>query len=407
MFGENDEQISIIEKIAIILLAICPILQHYKGIYINAAVTVLLIVLPYAAVKLIKGGRINLAQVGIVLPIIISYLFQVIDHGTSITEFGQAVVVMIVVIAIASGCFNTKYFIRVITIVSAAASVLIFAQYICYYIFKFHLQLVPTALLLPRSEKWVLLAQTGRYSVTGHLMKFYRPSAFFLEPSHMFIYMFTPLTISLLSSSGKPNMKVSLLLAAGMILSTSGMGMVTTALLYPLYLGKKGGEDSKFSVKRLVCRENIIKLSLIALVAVIAFFAVPFFRNSIVRIFSSGSDYSNAITGRITSGLNQIEKMHGMQYVFGVKDGLGGITASMSGFNETMFQYGIIGVILSYVFYVRGLFTLKNEFFWVAVIIVALSFFSQHTHSTFFILYETFVFIEGYKKTENKGLDIV
>ena len=402
---DDENKSSPLDKLAIMLLALCPILQHYKGIFINLAVSVFLLLFPYVAVKFVKKRYIELKYFKIALPLVVFYAFQVIDHGTSITEAGQAVVVAVYLFAITGGCFNTRYFIRVITCISIVACICIIIQYICYYLFRFHLQIVPTSLLLERNHQWIMLAKTGRYSITGKMIKFYRPSAFFLEPSHMFIYMFTPLTISMLSSDNSlRNRRISFLLAIGMILTTSGMGILTTILLYVAYVSKTNGTGKRFSLEMFFQPKNVLKMVLFLAIGIVIYLKVPFVRNSVDRIFSSGNDYSNAVSGRLDSGWNLIKTMHDSQLIIGVQDSLNGVTASMSGLDDTMFQYGIIGVILSYVFYVRGLFKLKNEFACVALIIIAVSLFSQHTHSTFFIIYETFVFTEGYKVCENMEL---
>lgn len=395
---DSDTLTQTIDRIVICLLAVCPILQHYMGPFVNAAVSVLLIVFPYAVLKLLKKN-IRVRELKIVFPLIVYHLYQIIDHGTSITEIGKVVLFIVYVIVIANACFDTAFFVKVITFVAAAACICIVLQYFCYYILGFHLQMVPTSLLLPRSQQWVLLAQTGRYSVTQKLIKFYRPSAFFLEPSHMFIYMFTPTTIRVLSARTVRQKMLSLLLLGGMVLTTSGMGILCAAALFALYLGKTRRNNKTFSLKRFFRPANLILMACLIVVFIAAYYKVPFLRNSIERVFSSGSDYGNAVSGRLDSGWKLLQNIHGIQWVFGVSESLSGITANLSGFIEALYQYGIIGVILSYLFYLRGL-KLKNEFFWVTIIILAVSFFSQHTHSTMFLIYAVFVFFEGDRREQ-------
>ena len=248
--------VSIIDKICIFLLAICPILQHYKGLFVNAAVTVLLFVVLLALVKVYKKRYLGVRCIKFVFPLVLFFFFKVIDHGTTVTEFGQAVVFSILVITIANGCFNTKYFLNIITIVSVIACICIIIQYICYYFFNFHFQMVPTSLLLPKSSQWILGAETGRASITGRISRFYRPSAFFLEPSHMFIYMFTPLTLLLLSEKfTQRERNLSILLSFGMVLSTSGMGILTVVGLWIVFLGRRGG---KFSLSKLFRPKTVL-----------------------------------------------------------------------------------------------------------------------------------------------------
>ena len=395
----SESSVGFVEKAAISLLAICPIVQFYRGVYVNAAVSILLVLFPYVLLKIRIKRQISRKNFAIILPLIFLFLFQVIDHGTSVTELGQAVVFIVYVIAIACGCLSTRFFMRVIMFIAMLASVCIIVQYFCYYVFHFHLQMSPTSLLLPRSQQWVLLAQTGRHSITGKAIKFYRPSAFFLEPSHMFIYMFTPTTIQVLSMDIKNRKEArrSLLLLLGMVMTTSGMGIVVAILLCLIYMGRTRDWRKRFSVRKLLLPKNLVKICVFLAVCFISYYYIPFVRNSVERVLFSGSDYSNAVSGRLDSGLNLISSMHGKQIILGVQDGLSGVTASMSGLNETMFQYGIIGVILSYLFYLRGLFKLRNAYFWIAVIIIGISLFTQHTHSTMFMIYSTFVFFEGYK----------
>jgi len=397
---EGKPRIQILDKVCIILLALCPILQHYRGLFVNAAVTVLLIVTPYAIFKMIRKRYIYSNDISFVFPLIIYFFYKVIDHGTTVTELGQAVIFTILVIAISSGCFNTKYFIRVITIISLVACICIIAQYICYYILHFHIQFVPTSLLLDRSNQWVLAVKTGRASITGRMTKFYRPSAFFLEPSHMFIYMFTPLVLNVFSDDfGKRERNLSVLLTIGMILSTSGMGILTAIGVWIINFGKKKGG---FSLAYFFQPKTVLLIFVMILGIVIMYFKVPFFQNSIMRIFGSGQDYTNAISGRVSSGNNLISQIRGTQLLIGVEDRLTGIEFNMSGFNATMYQFGIIGIILSYIFYIQGIFRLKGLYFWLSIIIIVLSFFSSHTHSTMFMIYSAFVFVDGYRsKTYN------
>ena len=404
--GNIKRPISLLEKTCITLLALCPILQHYKGVFINAAVTVLLLVFPYAIIRLYRKRFLYLQNIWFVMPLICFFIFKVIDHGTNVSELGQAVIFAVLVIAIACGCFDTKYFIRVITIVSVLASLLIMTQYVCYYVLHIHIQLVPISLLLDKSNQWVLAAKTGRASITGRVTKFYRPSSFFLEPSHMFIYLFTPLMLNLLSSeSGKRELKISVIITMGMVLSTSGMGIMTAIGSWAVFFGMKGSKDEHFSITRYFRPATVTIILLGMATLVFMFFKVPFFQNSILRIVGSGSDYTNAISGRVSSGNALIGKLRGVELLIGVEDTLSGIEFNMSGFNATMYRYGIIGTIISYMFYLQGFYKLRGKYFWLAAVIVLLSFFSSHTHSTMFMIYSTFVYVDGYIEKKNKVIN--
>ena len=399
---EKRRCIPVPEKICIILLALCPILQHYKGLFVNAAVTVLLLVFPYALFRIFKKGAVALNKTGFVLPLVLFFFFKVVDHGTSVTELGQAVIFSVLVISVGLGCFDTDYFIRVIVVISVLASCCIILQYLCYYLLHFHVQMVPTSLFLTRSSQWILAAKTGRASVTGRPTRFYRPSAFFLEPSHMFIFMFIPLILMLLPSTPKSKeRRIAVLLTIGMFFCTSGMGILSSLGIWGIFLGRNLRNQIWFAPGKLFRRNTLLVLLALMSTLIVMFFCVPFFNNSIVRIFSSGTNYTNAVTGRVAKGSEALGDLHGIQYIFGIADSMG-IEYNMSGFNATMYRYGIVGVVLSYLFYLHGIFRLRRQYFWISTVIIALSFFSSHTHSTMFMIYCTFVFVDAYNQKKRR-----
>lgn len=58
IYGLNNK--SILDKICALLIALSPILQHYKGLYANAGVTALILISPYLVLKLLfrlKNGN--------------------------------------------------------------------------------------------------------------------------------------------------------------------------------------------------------------------------------------------------------------------------------------------------------------------------------------------------------------
>ena len=397
--SQKDRLILFLDRVCTFLLALTPLLQHYRGIFVNASVSLLLVIFPYCAIRLIAEGKALRGRLTLVFPLILFFLYKVVDHGTSVTEAGQAFVVAVYAVAIAAGCFDTKFFLKCVVAISLTACVLIILQYICYYLLGFHLQCAPTSLLLERSQQWVKLAQTGRASITGRATRFYRPSAFFLAPSHMFLYLFTPFLITLLSpeQSGRQK-RIALLLTCGLVLCTSGMGIFTTIGGWLLYIGKKGGRSNRFSLGKFFRPRNIAVLAGLAVIALLLYLYVPFFQNSITRVFGSGYDYTNAIEGRVGLASVLVKSMSSLEWLIGVSDNLAGIEFNMSGFYGTLYMYGILGLVISYWYYGQSLLRLKNQYFWVGAVMIVVSLFSAHTHSTFFMLYSMFIFTEGYRE---------
>lgn len=386
------------DKIVVFLFAISPILNNYVGPVVNAGITVLILIFPYEVIKLVRAELIPSKAVGLVLPLYLYWMFKTVDHGTDVTELGQVLIYMVLVLVFATGCIDPKLLLKYATMVACFASLCIMVQYFTYYILKFHLTLVPTNLLLEGSSQWIQLAQTGRISVTGRTMAFYRPSSFFLEPSHMFVYLCAPLYCAVLSGNFKRDKFKALLLTAGTVLSTSGMGLMATAIVWGLFFVKNGVNSRRFSFRNLLRKETAIILLLGVIVLVVCFFEVGFFRQSLLRIFSSGDNYSNAIEGRLSAGNQLLSQFTFKDLLVGISDHYSEVDFHMTAFNATMYKYGIIGTALSYIFYLRCLIDLKDQYFWLAVLLIGVSFFNPHTHGTIYMLYYVTILLNGYKE---------
>lgn len=389
------------DKLCAFLLAITPILQHYKGIYkginFNAGISVLIIVFPYMLLKLgAKLCKLRISFIGAVIPLIIYHIYEVMNYRISIIEIAYVLAMIFYYTIAASGCINVRYFVKTLTYVSAIASVFLIIQYICYYVLGFHLKLVPTNLLLESSEQWVALARTGLVSVTGRRLSFYRPSAFFLEPSHFFIYSFPALLIMLLAPNMTPwRLKMAMLITVGLFLSTSGMGIGFAIGCWVLYLVLYRNEGNNAKLKKLLTPKTIMIVIAVGVLLAILYFTLDFFRSSIDRV-------SSAIDGRTRGGIHLFKSLDGSSLWFGTSGNSLKVDVRLPGFFETIFKQGWVGVILSYTFYVTGLFKLKAQYFWMSFIIVLISFFTAHTHGTITRLYYVIILMDGYHAVKEK-----
>lgn len=401
-FGlEND---MILDKFCAFLLAVAPILQHYKGIYQNAGFTLLIILFPYIMLKLflkIRDSKIEIKCMTAIMPLILFQLFRMVDHNVSITKLAYAIFFVLLFFSIAHGCINIYFFIKSAIVISCIAGGLLIIQYILFYLFEFHLQLVPTSFLLPESSAWIAGAQTGLIGVTGTPNGFYRPSAFFLEPSHLFIYCFPMLCLTLLSPNmTKGKFNASLIITAGIILSTSGMGIAVAIGIWGVYFALYDSMQNKnniASVYNIFTKRNICLLIGLVVLLIILYFQVDFIKNTIDRIFiSEDSGRSSAIGGRTQRANMLLERLSGSDWIFGLTEDVSDINFNLPGFHATLYKYGIIGIILSYGYYVIGLLKLKGQFFWISFIIILISFFTAHTHGTFYMLYYVIILMDGY-----------
>ena len=394
---------NILDKICAVLLVLCPILQYYDGIVIEVSAVILVLLLPYFGIRLLLS---KVWVFGAVLPLILLSLYEILNHGTSIMEVAREALLVVYFIAAASGVIDLKFFIKSAVIVALSASGLIVIQYFCYYILNFHLQLVPTSLLDPSAAQWIRLAQTGRISVSGNWMSFYRPSAFFLEPSHMTLY-FMPLLIVLLFSKQFDPKKIIIvaILCLGVILSTSGMGIMLVMCIWCLYLFLRmtdGATSIKGRIKKLFAPKNLIYILVLLVILIIAYFTVEPFRMSVNRIFVNSSNGNNAITGRTRTGFRMIKTLKGWEFLIG-KHHWGGVSRyNMTGFSYPFYTQGLIGLLLSYAFYVLSVLKARTPYRLLAFVILGLSFFTLHTNAAYYMLYYVLILLFGYDKKSDK-----
>lgn len=395
---------SFIGKFFSFFLAFSPILQHYKGPIATAGITVLVALFPFILLLLLIKFRtfrikyFRISYLVAILPLIVFSLYKLLAHGTTFLEFAHAAVMIVYFIAITIGCINVKFFIKIATIVAATATILLIFQYVCFYILGFHLQLVSTSLFLPESDRWILSAKTG-IGISG----FYRPSAFFLEPSHMFIYLLPILCILLLAPDMKSwRIKMALFITLGLFLSTSGMGICVSTGLWMLYGGFYRGKDNKSRITKLFTPMNIFFVMTVPFILMILYYNVTFFNQSINRILGIDITGSDAISGRVRLAYSLVGTLTASELWFGMTGSASDIDFNLSGFFATIYKFGITGILLSYLFYINSLFKLKAQYFWLSFIIILISFFTAHTHGTFYMLYYVVILFEGYHEVIKK-----
>ncbi len=103
-----------------------------------------------------------------------------------------------------------------------------------------------------------------------------------------------------------------------------------------------------------------------------------------------------------------VNSMSGKSLLIGVTENLN-VSFNMPGFFATLYKYGVIGVGLSYWYYAQYVFQLRNAGFWISIIILATSFFSAHTHGTFYMMYYILILMNAHhmskreKSIENRG----
>ena len=127
---------------------------------------------------------------------------------------------------------------------------------------------------------------------------------------------------------------------------------------------------------------------------------VDLVRRAVIRILFEDEKGYNALRGRTSAGKGMLSTMSGMQYLIGVTDAMGEDGTNMSGFQVTFYKYGMIGILLSYFYYLYGLIRTRNCFQYLCLILLVISFVCAHTHGTFYMLFYYAFISEGFKKKE-------
>lgn len=386
-----------VDRICGVLLAFVPLLQHYTGLVDNAASTLLMLLVPWLALRMLGSLReLKWSRFAPVLVLMAFFLYKLVDHGTFFSEIAQVCLMLGFLAAVAMGCIDLKAMTATAGLIAAAAGALILVQYACFYILGFHLKLVPTGWLLPESAPWILGAETGLGAITGKMGTLYRPSAFFLEPSHLFLYSFPMLFVNLLGSRRtRKSYVVSLLITAGLVLSTSGMGIAAAGAGWALFFALWNEREDSIRLGNMFRKRNLIMMGTLVVGALLAIAFVPFLRSSVMRIFYNPQG-STAIAGRTNRAMELVGSLRGMQWLFGAGD-VTNAKFNVPGFFSTFYRYGIIGLVLSYHFYVHCLLKLDAPWFFTSGLILVVSLFSAHTHGTFFMLYYVYVLMEGHE----------
>ena len=393
------------EIVIAVVLAIAPILQHYKGLYENAGFTAILIAAAFLFYKLFYAVKqvveikplTNLQKDRLltVIPILLFLGYTAINRGFSFTRILYAGFFGLVYIAIAMDCVDLKRVLRYAFYICLAATVVLLIQYFCYYVIRFKLQVIPVKLLHAESERWV------ERSTSTKIGGFYRPSGFFLEPSHVFLYFFP--SIAFLLFTPKTNIRKIIsaaVLSLGVVLSTSGMGIAVVAGFWAIYIllySAKGNKKNEPQFSNLFTKRTLIIIAVFLCVLIVAYFTVDIVRNTVNRIFVNDSG-STAIAGRVRRTINHLKKMSARDILIGYSKDVevSEFDFNVAGFFATLFKQAIIGVILSYWFYLRGLRNVNSANFWYTLVIVALSFFTAHTHGTFYMLFFVCFQMHGY-----------
>lgn len=327
-----------------LFISVLPILMMYKVPLAGIGVSTAMIIVGffYAAAVIFQdilrnGWKMRIAK--IILPFVFYLLYVVLKSAGDTVNMIQTLLIIVHIAAFSTGAVNAGYLKKYIIVIAILASVLTLLQSALHYLAGVHMPCIVPDLCLDSLQYYRSFILTGYQEMSS----LYRPSAFFLEPSHMTQYSFVALLLCLFDE--KKQYAAAICISIGMIATTSGMGIMLAAGIWFLLVWNliRKSQLSGRIAKIAGCLSGLIT-------AICILYQFEFFRSALQRVFSpvqySQNNY-NALWGRTLYWDTYISPMGGADLWFGY----GYIHLPdiyFTGFMELIFCSGILGVLLYY-----------------------------------------------------------
>ncbi len=327
-----------------IFISVLPIFMMYQVPLagIGVSTTMIIISFFYAASVIFydilrNNWKLRIAK--LVIPFVIYLFYVVIKSAGDTVTLIQTMLIIVHIIAFSTGAVDGDCLKKCIIAIALLAAVLTIIQTALHYVFGVHLPCIAPNLCLDSLQYYRSFILTGYQEMSS----LYRPSAFFLEPSHLTQYSFVALLLCLFHKNRQYPQAVCISL--GMVATTSGMGIMLTGGIWFLFLWDMMQKSSASG--------RMMKIAVFLLAMITAFsilYQFSFFRSSLDRIFSpvqySQKNY-NAIWGRTLYWDAYIAPMGGRDLLFGY----GYIhlpDVYFTGLMELIYCSGVLGIFLYY-----------------------------------------------------------
>ena len=360
-----------------ICIALMPTLHLLNTPFLNVSLgtVVLLVFLPYSVLHIwnwYKSECHDRKRHLRFLPFIVFYLYLFLRAGRNIAYMVLSVATLIHICGMLCGSVQAKVIRKVLVGYAVVNTLLVLIQTVCYYGFDWHIQYIP---------KGLIHAEFQESYVFRELSGLYRPSALFLEPSHFSQYCCFAIISLLFPSNGKPNLLKALMIAAGCVLTTSGMGIALTAgifLWFFIAYFLLSGRIKRFSVRQILIGAA---LTVICLVIVCQ---IPLVKAALQRVVGTVDGY-NAIAGRL--GLwkweGAIGTMKPLNLLFGYNSNAE-YTYYLAGLADTIYKFGLVGTVLELICFGYLMFKKRTHYVWCTCLSFLVLFVMAHL-TTFFV----------------------
>lgn len=304
------------------------------------------------------------------------------DSSLYIRAFKNILYIIILLLSTSKGVIDKDYFVKTYLKIVRLCTYYIFLQVALYYI---------VGINLPGYMNMFLVSEWYGERLSVVTFNLFRPTSLFYEPAHFFEYTIIGVIIYLFRHKDTPKKDIlgAIFLALGIVLSTSGMGTLTTAAVFTYWLLKQLSRTKFFRVKK-----EILFLTSLSFIAVIAFLQSGFGQSVLGRLFSDGTTYS-ALDAR-TEIYKQIFSFSLDRILLG--SGYGNVLEHYfyPSWAFNLWCLGLLGTTIIFSLYIRVYFRSKTS---VAKILVLVNFFLCFVSTLFMgknlLIYFLFIYLLG------------
>lgn len=322
----------------ILFLVVSPISSITGGL----GSVILLFTVPYVFFKYLLGHRDTNINLAILL--FLGYLFfrSIVNRDITVNYFYNSITLILLFLIIhvfmgTKSAFLLPVARKTIELVSIAAAAMVIIQGVFYYGLHTHITMVPISIC--RGD---VIQQYSNIVTSCYINGMYRPSAFFLEPAYFSQYVSIGLA-SVFFVKDKKTFKLwkPVLITAGLLLTTSGMGIIIASMLWGFYLLNLSPKGKR---KAILSRVAICIMFFTAAYFILIQF--DFFSNALTRIFFQDSTGYNAVNGRF-SKFYYISNLNPVEQIFGVGT-LASVSVYFTGIMLMLYRLGILGTLFFY-----------------------------------------------------------
>lgn len=391
-------------KIYTALIALLPIISIYaSGIPgVNLGELFLIVFLYYtilfnrkSVLNQNKEPMIVIFGGYIILSTLLSLFIDSSQTNNVIIRMLRFVFYLFVIFYLSRKFFDFEYASKLIMNASALGTIYIIIQNIFYRSWEIVLKGFVPFLSVYNSQY-----ETTNYSEI-YQAQFYRPTSFFLEPAHYSQYALIGLVAYLFSAQpNRKNLLLSAFLTFGIVLSTSGQGIMIAGIIWVLFVLQLILSHNAVSSNR----NKLIGVALLFFAAIISPFALnsQILKNTIARVFSSGA--SSAVSARTEGYVAFFMNDNVITKVFGVGFGNTPYNIWFSGLAYILYCSGIIGFLILCGIFLTNLLKSKSKYVMMIIIVAFILSVSAEIINSYWIVFMFSLFCYSKKKTVSENI---